>query len=311
MSWLPKAQAKVTQTEAQQAKALLPPNTLWQLGVILEDGHIQFRGAMHPNASGSGTHPGVEVWTDIVADQYGAKPLVGYPTATPVEVEIVLQAIEKHGYPRDEAFTAIRIESGWKPNALNPVSHAVGLFQIMPAYLDDIGFSGTWQDFQKLSAAEQAPYADNYFAQSWIHNKWKYPGDTYLALAASGYVGKPDGVAIYKAGTKAYDQNKGWDINKDGVVTTDDIRGLLLSRMKGAPPPVDIPKAPKAPDADLSLSQQEWLSLLVMSLLEDAEKRRYCLLPPKTEAVIRRFQKANGLDVDGTPGRETLGKLLK
>jgi hypothetical protein len=32
------------------------------MGVIEESAGVQYRGAMHPNASGSGTHRGVEVW---------------------------------------------------------------------------------------------------------------------------------------------------------------------------------------------------------------------------------------------------------
>lgn len=67
---------------------------------------------------------------------------------------------------------------------------------------------------------------------------------------------------------------------------------------------------PKVPDPDSLLSQSEWLSLLGLSLLEDAGKRRYLLLPPKTESVIRRYQKAQGLKVDGIPGPITLNKLL-
>ena len=309
MTWKPKQQGKVTQEEALHAKSLLPPNAAWFIGVIEEFSHIQYRGAMHPNASGVGDHPGVEVWTDIPEDQVGSgKKVVGYDKATPEEVEMVIQAIEAHGYPRDEIFSAIRIESGWKPNALNPVSHAVGLFQIMPVYLDNIGFSGTWQDFQKLSAGEQAPYAGNYFGQPGIHKAWKYPGDTYVALAAGGYVGKPDSVVVYKQGSKAVAQNKVWDIDKSGDITVGELRNILLSRMKGAPPPVAIPKGgPPLP----GYSRLEWLSLLALSLSEDAADRKYATLPPRTKQVLVDYQAANKLKQDGIPGPITLRELFK
>lgn len=312
MVWLPKKQGLVTSDEVAHAKSLLPPNTFWRIGVIEEWPHIQYRGAMHPNKSGEGTHPGVEVWTNVTADQHGAKPMVvGYSTAEPYEVEMVLQAIVQHGFPRDEAYSALKIESGWKPNALNPSSHAVGLFQIMPVYLDDIGFDGTWQDFQKLSAGEQAPYAGNYFGQPFIRNKWKYPGDTYVALAAGSYVGKPPGTVVYPEGSKAAAANKLWDIDKDGAINIDELRQVLLSRMKGAPAPVAIPKSEA--ERDRSYSQEEWLSLLAQSLFDDAsaKPKRYARLPPKTLLVLERFQVAKGLNDDGIPGLLTLGKLLK
>lgn len=35
---------------------------VWKLGVIEQDGATQYRGAWHPNKSGSGKHKGVEVW---------------------------------------------------------------------------------------------------------------------------------------------------------------------------------------------------------------------------------------------------------
>lgn len=310
MTWKPKIQAKVTKDEALHAKSLLPPNAAWFIGVIEEFAHIQYRGAMHPNKSGEGSHPGVEVWTDIPEDQVGSKlPVVGYSTASPEEVEMVLQAVEQHGFPRDEIYSALKIESGWKPNALNPVTHAVGLFQIMPTYLDDIGFAGTWQDFQKLSAGEQAEYAGNYFGQSFIRNKWKYPGDTYVALAAGGFVGKPPGTIVYKKGSKAVEQNKLWDLDKSGDITVDELRNVLLSRMKGAPAPVAIPKGQA--ESDRFYSREEWLSLLAQSLLDDANAGRYVRLPLSTSAMLKRYQMANGLKVDGVAGPLTLGRLLR
>lgn len=66
MTWRPKRQSEVTAAEAAHAKTLLAL-AVWKLGVIEEAGSVQYRGAMHPDADGVGTHRGVEVWTNAPA----------------------------------------------------------------------------------------------------------------------------------------------------------------------------------------------------------------------------------------------------
>lgn len=344
MVWLPKAQAKVTPQEVATAKSFLPPNPLWDIGVIQTSGHIQYRGAMHPNAGGDGQHPGVEVWTDIPEDQHGAKEDLG--TTSPEERELVISAITRFGYPRNEAYHLVRIESAWKPHnyyhssKVASASAASGLIGFMPQTLKGLGWNGPklangmpdMREFRKLSSREQAVWVGRYFKA--VAGRWKYPGDAYVAVAGSKFIGWPNEAVAYtndpNRTNDAVDLNPGWNHNKDDVITVGEIRQTVLNQLsKPVPEPVPIsqewldeldaelakgksPMAPpKVPDPDSLLSRSEWLSLLALSLLEDADKRRYCLLPPKTEAVIRRFQKANGLEVDGTPGPMTLGKLLK
>lgn len=67
---------------------------------------------------------------------------------------------------------------------------------------------------------------------------------------------------------------------------------------------------PKDPDTEPGYSREEWLSLLAQSLLHDAAKRHYAMLPIETLAVLRRYQLANGLKVDGIPGPITLKSLF-
>ncbi len=244
-----KAKAHPSDSEVATAKSLLPPNSQWHIGILVTDGHIQYRGAMHPNAGGNGTHPGVEVWTDIPEDQYGYKPTGASPmtedlgTTTPEEREMVLAAAEAQGYPRDEVYSTIMIESGWKPHnwyhGTTPDKAAGGLIGFMPFVLKQLGWKGTPQEFRAQSSGEQAKWVGAFFAL--VKGKWKHPGDTYVATAASGYVGQPDYVAVYKQGTKAYDWNKVWDVDKDGIITVGDLRQVLLSRMKKAPSGSEIP----------------------------------------------------------------------
>lgn len=233
MTWKPKTQP--TSAEVAKAKSLLPPNPAWKIGVIVEEGVIQYRGAMHPNASGEGTHPGVEVWTNV-----GAEPVKeDLGTSSPEEIELVLQAAEAQGYPRDEVYSVVQIESAWKPHnyyhspKVPPEKAAGGLIGFMPFVLKALGWTGTAIEFRAQTTAQQAPWVGKYFAQ--VKNQWRYPGDTYVAVAAGGYVGRPDSTPVYKSGTQAYDLNKVWDTDKDGVITVGDLRKVLLTRMKKAP----------------------------------------------------------------------------
>lgn len=254
MTW--KAKAQPTATEVATAKSLLPPNPLWHLGIIKEEGHIQYRGAMHPNASGTGTHPGVEVWTDLASP-----PAEDLGTTSPEERELVLAAAEAQGYPRDEVYSTIQIESAWKPHnwyhGVAPEKAAGGLIGFMPFVLKALGWTGTAVEFRAQSSGEQAPWVGKYFAQ--VKGQWKYPGDTYVAVAAGGYVGKPDGTPVYKAGTPSYDLNKVWDTDKDGVITVGDLRRVLLTRMKKVP---DSPK--DQPAEEPASSQVYWLELSLL-----------------------------------------------
>ena len=274
MTW--KAKASPTPAEVAYAKSLLPPNPAWAIGVIETQGHIQFRGAMHPNASGEGTHPGVEVWTDVAADQYGSTPMVeDLGTTSPAERELVLAAAEAQGYPREEVYSTIQIESGWKPHnwyhGTTPDKAAGGLIGFMPFVLKALGWTGTPEEFRAQSSGQQAPWVGKYFAQ--VKGRWKHPGDTYVAVAAASFVGRPSYTPVYKAGTKAYDWNKVWDTDKDGVITVGDLRQVLLSRMKGIPADTPGPKAEgpavSSPVYYLSLSREPFFA--VASLREGSK----------------------------------------
>ena len=241
-----KAKAHPTAGEVAHAIALLPPVGTWKLGLIHQVEHIQYRGAMHLNASDSGTHPGVEVWTDIPEDQYGATPMAeDLGTTTPAERELVLAAAEAQGYPRDEVDAAVMVESGWKPHnwyhGVAPEKAAGGLIGFMPFVLKNLGWKKGGIAFRAQSSGEQAPWVGKYFAQ--VKGQWRYPGDTYVALAAGGYVGKADSFVVYKKGTPAYDLNRGWDTNKDGQITVGDLRAFAVSHMKGYSAPKPSPKA--------------------------------------------------------------------
>lgn len=326
MVWKPKQQALVTKEEVAHAVALLQSGS-WHLGVLEETDTLQYRGAMHPNYGKPGEHPGVEVWTNVVADQVGAKPMAeDFGTSSPDEIETVLAAVEAtgKGHPRDEVYSTIMIESGWKPHnyyhskLVKPENAAGGLIGFMPFTLKNLGWKGTATEFRALSTAEQAPWVAKYFAGL---PAWKYPGDTYVATAAGGYVGRSGATTVYKNDPNkqndAWDLNKVWDINKDEVITVEELRQVLLTRMKKAPTggaviPPKVPTVPApSPEPGSAGSLSEFLEQLFSALESDADQGRYPIFGRDADSVVRAFQKSRQISIDGDVGRETVGAIRK
>lgn len=140
----------------------------------------------------------------------------------------IVRALELDGWPPLEVDTAIALESGWQPSAVNPTSHAVGLIQFMPATLKAVGFPGTWEDFRRLSALEQLPYIRRYFAPM----RWRQEGDTYVAMAYPAALGKPDSFVIGPVGSVIWEQNSPLREAGAGPVTAGSIRRKLLERVE-------------------------------------------------------------------------------
>lgn len=222
MTW--KAKAHPTQAEVAHAHALLAPD-VWHMGIIETDGHIQYRGALHPNYDGPGTHRGVEVWTDIPNDQYGAKQVV-----TDEQKQVVFDAVMGCGFPQNEVNAWIQIESGWNPHSVNKSTNAGGLIGFMPFILKKLGWNDTPEAFRAQSIDEQAPWVRKYLELVGC-GAWRVPGDTYLAGAASGFVGAPDSTIVYPRGSKAWEQNKGWRPADNGDITAGSIRAVVLKKM--------------------------------------------------------------------------------
>lgn len=143
--------------------------------------------------------------------------------------ELVLSAFESHGWPRDEANAVVRIESGWKPSAIHPTSHAVGLIQFLPSILPGVGWKRGYRAFSRLSAAQQAPYISRFLDRA--PRGSGIPGDTYVLTAAPGFVGKPDETVVYDVGTPGWRANPGWRESPELPVTAGGLRRFLLSHL--------------------------------------------------------------------------------
>ena len=106
-------------------------------------------------------------------------------------------------------------ESGLSPSIQNKFTKATGLIQFMSSTAKSL--DTTLDDLKEMPAEKQLDYVHNYFKpyKGKIHSL----EDCYMVILWPAAVGKPDDYALFKSGTKAYEQNSGLDTNKDGVVT--------------------------------------------------------------------------------------------
>lgn len=117
-------------------------------------------------------------------------------------------------------------ESGGDPGAQND-SGATGLIQFMPKTARALGT--TTEKLKNMSAAEQVPLVIKYLKSKGLTDK-STQGDYYVALAAPGYVGKPDSTVIVDDGvtwdkdSKAWQQNPSWRPKDGGPITVGSIK---------------------------------------------------------------------------------------
>lgn len=126
--------------------------------------------------------------------------------------------------------TCMAFETGeqFSPSVRNGAgSGAVGLIQFMPSTAGVLGTST--EELAAMTAITQLSYVEAYFRPRTgrLHDL----GDVYGAILWPGMIGKTDAYPLFKehdpVKPKLYLQNKGLDVNHDGVVT----RGEVCSRI--------------------------------------------------------------------------------
>ncbi len=109
-------------------------------------------------------------------------------------------------------------------------SGAVGLIQFLPETAQELGT--TTAQLASLTAIQQLDYVEQYFL--------KYKGrltrleDVYMAVFTPLGIGKSPEYALYRRGTKEYEQNIGLDTNKNGVITVGEATNRVREKLPGA-----------------------------------------------------------------------------
>lgn len=89
-----------------------------------------------------------------------------------------------------------------------------GIIQFGAAAAKDAGTS--IPALLEMTAEEQLEYVYRFFKP--YTGKLKTLSDLYMRILWPVGVGKPEDYALWSLGTKSYEQNKGLDVNKDGII---------------------------------------------------------------------------------------------
>jgi hypothetical protein len=111
---------------------------------------------------------------------------------------------------------------------------AGGLIGFLPSTLRRLGWTGTPEEFWKLSIGEQLQYVARFY-QPWC-NRIHHPGDLYLATFWPASVGaSDDDVIAAPEGPHAmvWQQNPGLR-GPDGTITAGSVRSVVLRAMERA-----------------------------------------------------------------------------
>lgn len=122
----------------------------------------------------------------------------------------------------DDLMGVISIETGgtFSPSVQNASTGATGLIQFMPKYVSSYGT--TIEDLKHMTAEDQLDYVEIYLVKNKKAKNLNGKLDAGTLYALVFYPALTSGAQI-KKGDAAYNQNKGLDINNDGMITLDDL----------------------------------------------------------------------------------------
>jgi hypothetical protein len=145
----------------------------------------------------------------------------------------MVQVAQRLGMDPSWLAAAIAFESGFNPQAVNPISGATGLIQFMPkSTAPQLGTSQA--ELLKMSAIQQLDYVEKYFTKFHANRSWKGPQDVYFAIFLPVLIGKGLDDVAAKAGSPIYDQNRGFDRYGKGYFTARDVAQPILSILSSA-----------------------------------------------------------------------------
>ncbi len=121
------------------------------------------------------------------------------------------------------------LESGFRPDAVNPSGGASGLIQFMPATAKLLGT--TVEALRAMTAIQQLDYVRAYYIRAGHAIRPGVAGDYYMATFLPAFVGKPPGTVLAVKGNPIYDQNAGLDGDRDGVLTVGDVTQKIEERV--------------------------------------------------------------------------------
>ncbi|CBN56613.1 MULTISPECIES: transglycosylase SLT domain-containing protein [Kamptonema] len=121
----------------------------------------------------------------------------------------------------------MQFESGLKASEVNRFSGATGLIQFMPSTARNLGTSTS--ALQVMGEVQQLDYVRKYLMP--YKGRLNTIGDFYASVLWPAAVGKPDSYVLFRIGSIEYKQNNGFDRNKDGIITKNEMTQLVAGRL--------------------------------------------------------------------------------
>jgi len=196
-------------------------------------------------------------------------------------------------------------ESGVSASAHNPNGDASGLIQFMPATLTGLGFNDGDAAFRNLSAQDQLPWVQKYFAphvSQGLGSAARLYQVTFLPATMND--GSDFSVVLCNNTDKftaAYFANIVFDTAHKGSITVGDLQSAVVRNRHGARWAEILARfdgRATAPDGVIDLRTAEGVQAALTSLGFDTGGIDG-LIGPHTVAALINFQTANGLSADG------------
>lgn len=156
--------------------------------------------------------------------------LVYSSLVSPAFCEKVTGIAARLGADPNFLMAVMAFESGgtFSPSVKNKLSGATGLIQFMSKTAEGLGTS--LAELAQMTAEEQLDFVERHFRP--FRGKLKTLEDTYMAVLLPAAVGKPNDHVLFRQGTKAYEQNKGLDVNHDGLITKAEAAGKVRAKLE-------------------------------------------------------------------------------
>jgi hypothetical protein len=123
----------------------------------------------------------------------------------------------KFGINPNDLLALMRSESSLNPQAVNPTTGATGLIQFMPKTARSLGT--TVEELRNMNATQQMHFVEKYF-ESVNLPKGASAGTLYAYVFLPGRAKRQ---ILAQAGENFYEANRGLDMNKDGMITIEDL----------------------------------------------------------------------------------------
>jgi hypothetical protein len=129
----------------------------------------------------------------------------------------VIEISAELGMDPNNLMAAMAFESArtFRADIENPFSGAAGLIQFMPATAKGLGTSTV--ALKRMTPVAQLEFVRRYFLPQ--KGRLNDLNDVYMAILWPRAVGRPASHVLFVNGSRQYSQNKGLDVNFDGVVT--------------------------------------------------------------------------------------------